>query len=968
MHTCFVFTLKMMEVDEPVVIRNPAVHSVTSNSFHRKTKTGKIIKIVRERYLRKDIPCGKRSCNGCGVLAPVSLSSFDDQARCGLSSLVTSRHLIIPDTETALSQIDVLEDPEFGNDAVILQTVLSEVRTKNLKTFSRLRALINTDSRRFKVFSNEFHFETYVNRRAGESGLDYSRRLVRVAHEWYNRHSKDFPVILLSTQATGENILDFTGYVKSLKASNKLVDKLAVIDQSSDEDPKELRFRYPEHLPESALLGGVKNGSLYSGRYRTSRSNYLEGFITINKNGMEIEVLIQGRMNINRAVDGDTIAIELLPESQWVTASDVVLEPGQEEDDEETVSEKINLGTEAGVKRITGKVVGIIRRNWKSYCGSLKKRTLDLPKSMTFTTHLFVPKVPKIPLVRIESRQLDVIENQRIVVAIDSWPRDSKYPKGHYVRSLGLIGDKDAEREALLLENDVPYHNFSQSVLKCLPTNPDSWKISPEEYNQRSDFRDYFICSVDPPGCTDIDDALHCRELENGDYEIGVHIADVSYFVKPNTALDIEAASRGTTVYLVDKRIDMIPTVLSSNLCSLKGGVERLTFSVIWVMDKKTAEIKETVFKRSIIKSKAALTYAEAQAKIDSTSNDQLTSGLRRLNDMAKILKAQRLSKGALVLASAGEIKFIEVESETHENITEIQTKKMLDTNSMVEEFMLLANISVAEKIHAEFPELALLRRHPQPSVADFEQVLVAAKARGFEIDAKTGKDLSRTLDLAKDNKNPYFNTMLRMLTTRCMTPAEYFCSGSLDSNLHLKHFGLAADIYTHFTSPIRRYADLVVHRLLAFAIGSSQLDTLLLNKNKIQSLCDNINYRHKNAQYASRASNKLHTIEFIKSSKKLLEESAYIFQVKRNALEIFIPNLALELSYFTTQSEWIYDPMELKQTHVSTGIDLKVFDPINIHLGVVDKSNEYRRGNEHIDIRIIKPAIDEPLSKKPKK
>lgn len=957
-----------MEVDEPAAIQNPAIHSVTSNSFHRKTKTGKIIKIVRERYLRKDITCGKRSCNGCRVIGPVSRSAFDDEARNGLSGLVPSRHLVIPDVDTVISQIDVLEDPEFGNDVVILQTVVSEVRTKNLKTFSRLRTLITTESRRFNVFSNEFHFETYVNRKAGESGIDYSRRLVQVAHEWFNRHSKDFPVVLLSTKATGDNSLNFTDYVKSLKTCNKLVDKLAVIDQSKDDDPKELRFLYPEHLAESSVLGGVKKGKFYSGRYRTSRSNYLEGSVTINKDGIETEVLIQGRMNINRAVDGDTIAIELLPESLWVSATDVVLEPGIEEDDEEMAGEKANLETEVGVKRITGKVVGIIRRNWKSYCGSLKKRSLDLPKSMTFTTHLFVPKVPKIPLVRIESRQLDLIENQRIVVAIDSWPRDSKYPKGHYVRSLGQIGDKDAEREALLLEHDVPYHSFSQNVLKCLPMDPDNWKITPEEYKKRDDLRDYFVCSVDPPGCTDIDDALHCRELENGDYEIGVHIADVSYFVKPNTALDLEASSRGTTVYLVDKRIDMIPTVLSSNLCSLKGGVERLTFSVIWIMDNNTAEIKDTVFKRSVIKSKAALTYAEAQAKIDSSSNDELTKGLRRLNEMAKILKSQRLGKGALVLANAGEIKFIEVESETHENITEIQTKKMLDTNSMVEEFMLLANISVAEKIHAEFPELALLRRHPQPTVADFEQVLLAAKARGFEINASTGKDLSRTLNLAKDSKNPYFNTMLRMLTTRCMTPAEYFCSGSLDSNLHLKHFGLAADIYTHFTSPIRRYADLVVHRLLAFAIGSSQLDTLLLNKNKIQSLCDNINYRHKNAQYASRASNKLHTIEFIKGSKKLLEESAYIFQVKRNALEIFIPSLALELSYFTTSSDWVYDPMELKQTHSPTGMELKVFDPITIHLGVVDKSNEFRRGNEHIDIRIIKPTIDEPLARNSKK
>ena len=922
----------MMEIDEPAIVQSSAIHSVTSDSFHRKTKTGKIIKIVRERYLRTDISCGKRSCDVCLEVGSKLRSAFDEDARLGSSQLVPSRHLLIPDINAIVSQIDVFEDPEFGNDVVILETVLNEVRSKNLKTFSRLRSLISTESRRFNVFSNEFHYETYSARKAGEAATDYCSRLIKIAHEWYNNHSKNVPVILLasrkedSSSENSKNCINFVDYVKSLKTGNKLIDKLALADETKG-DRKELRFLYPEHVSMNTMLGGIKKGSLFSGRYRTSRGNYLEGSISVTKDGSEMEVLIQGRMNINRAVDGDTVAIQLLPEKEWVSASDVLLEPGQEEEGTADV-EREELGTEVGARRPTGKVVGIIRRNWRSYCGSLKRRDLDLPKSMMFTSHLFVPKVPKIPLVRIESRQLDVIENQRIVVAIDSWPRDSKYPKGHYVRSLGPIGDKDAEREALLLEHDVPYQNFSQNVLKCLPSDPDSWRIPDEEYAKRRDLREYFICSVDPPGCTDIDDALHCRELESGDYEVGVHIADVSYFVKPNTALDLEAASRGTTVYLVDKRIDMIPPVLSSNLCSLRGGEERLTFSVMWTMDKNTAEIKDTKFTRSVIKSKAAMTYAEAQARIDSSSKDELTQGLRRLNSMAKMLKAQRLGKGALVLANAGEIKFIEVESETHENITEIETKKMMDTNSMVEEFMLLANISVAEKIHAEFPELALLRRHPQPSVADFDQVLLAAKARGFEINASSGKDLSRTLEMAKDGKNPFFNTMLRMLTTRCMTPAEYFCSGSLDSTLHLKHFGLAADIYTHFTSPIRRYADLVVHRLLAFAIGSTHLDTLLLNKNKIQSLCDNINYRHKNAQYASRASNKLHTIEFIKSSKTLLEESAYIFQVKRNALEIFIPRLALELSYFTNTSQWSYDPMELMQTHLPTNIRLKDLRP----------------------------------------
>ncbi|KAK4337208.1 hypothetical protein RND71_043307 [Anisodus tanguticus] len=315
---------------------------------------------------------------------------------------------------------------------------------------------------------------------------------------------------------------------------------------------------------------------------------------------------------------------------------------------------------------------------------------------MLLTSHLFVPAEKKIPFIRIETRQYHNLKNQRIIVAIDSWPRDSKFPKGHYVRALGNIGDKEVENELVFLEHDIPYLDFTKSVLNCLP-DPDSWRIPDEEYSKRLDLRDYNICSVDPPGCTDIDDALHYKELGNNLVEIGVHIADVSYFVKPNTAIDLEASSRGTTVYLVNKRINMIPEVLSSNLCSLIANEERLTFSVIWVINKQNAEIVESKFHKTIIKSKGAFTYAEAQLRIDSKNlNDDITLSLRGLNEIAKKLRKKRIDNGAIVLANMGELRFVEVESETHDNVLQIENKELKETNSMIEEFMLLANIEFA--------------------------------------------------------------------------------------------------------------------------------------------------------------------------------------------------------------------------------------------------------------------------------
>lgn len=218
------------------------------------------------------------------------------------------------------------------------------------------------------------------------------------------------------------------------------------------------------------------------------------------------------------------------------------------------------------------------------------------------------------------------------------------------------------ENEVILLEHDVPHSQFSEEVLSCLPKLP--WLITEEVdseflYTQicfcnfafqdekvRVDLRGIDICSVDPPGCTDIDDALHCRPISDDKLEVGVHIADVSHFIRPYTALDTEAASRSTTVYLVNKRIDMVPDLLSSNLCSLRGGEERFAFSCIWEMDHN-ANILNTKFHKSIIKSKRAMTYEEAQLTIDDkTQTGSLAESLRNLNKLAKFLKKRRMDNG----------------------------------------------------------------------------------------------------------------------------------------------------------------------------------------------------------------------------------------------------------------------------------------------------------------------------------
>lgn len=728
---------------------------------------------------------------------------------------------------------------------------------------------------------------------------------------------------------------------------------------------EDTKFQYPKHLTPEDVQKGIEEGKLLRGKFHANRDNNLEGFVPVNIDGEDVHVLIQGRECLNRAIHDDEVVIELLPRSEWKSKYDVVLPPTADteaaEDEVVDITKRLQTINRSHHLKPTAKVVAIAKRIWRQYTGILiRHKSSTLGRAVTTTRCLFSPGDRRIPIIRIETRQYETLKDQRLLVAIDSWPRASRYPQGHYVKSLGNIGDKETENQVLLLEHDVPHHGFTDAVLSCLPPDGPEWQIPKEELENRVDLRSLMVCSVDPPGCTDIDDALHYRDLDKDTCEVGVHIADVSYFVKSDTAMDREAANRGTTVYLSDKRIDMIPGLLSSNLCSLIEHQDRLAFSAIWKVRKNDAEVLDVAFMRSIINSKASLTYEKAQEMIDDKSNNNpLNKNLRGLNNLAKKMKQRRLDRGALVLARADEIRFIEVESETHDRDSslEIQHKRMVETNSMVEEFMLLANISVANKLLEVYPEQALLRRHPKPSKTNFEDLVESAKVKGFEIRPDDGKSLSESLDKAVLKSDYYFNLMLRMIATRCMTPAGYFCSGYYDPKaISFSHFGLAADLYTHFTSPIRRYADLLVHRLLASAIGTSVLDKNLRNKNSIQVMCDQINYRHRMAQLASRASARLHTVLYIKSKRQLFED-AYVFFVRQNAIQILVPTIAFEYTYFLQPpDEWRYG-VDKTQTHVPSNVTLKQFDKLKVYVSISSKDD--LRFSDKIQVKIIQPPID---------
>ncbi|UYV79579.1 DIS3 [Cordylochernes scorpioides] len=769
------------------------------------------------------------------------------------------------------------------------------------------------------------------------------------------------------------------------------------------------KILYPEHLPLAELLRGIRAGKYHQGKFQASRTNYLEGFVFLSsgadskmdteEEGSQDSVLIQGRLHLNRAVHDDLVAVELLPKEQWSSPSELVLEATEVEEEVAGKEDKILQSSKGSKKMTTAKVVGIVKRNWRPYCGMLQSTALK-----DATRHLFIPSERRITKVRIETRQAERLASQRLVVAIDRWPRDSYYPRGHYVRALGPVGERNTENEVLLLEHDIPHDPFSPAVLACLPS-PD-WKVTPEkcwdswlnlyiftlscepsqpfylgptrqtqhlevnllfvwyqDEKVRRDLRHIAICSVDPPGCTDIDDALHCCPLDNGNYNLDLDFSE--YILEPNPS-STETFScysatlvkqRGDIVAAV-QRIDMVPDLLSSNLCSLRGNEERFAFSVLWEMTPD-AQIVSTTFGKSIIRSRAALTYGEAQMRIDDvTMNDDVTLGLRGLNRLAKIMKRRRIDNGALTLASS-EVRF-SLDSETHDPI-DVESKKLLETNSMVEEFMLQANISVALHIHREFPECALLRRHPQPPLANFEPLTKAGGSKNFEIKVSSGKELADSLDAAVLPEHPYFNVMLRMVATRCMTQALYFSSGT-QTQPEFFHYGLAVPFYTHFTSPIRRYADVIVHRMLAASIGADTTYPQLVNKRKIQDICNNLNYRHKNAQYAGRSSVALYTQIYFKE--KPHEEEGYVLFVKENALQVLVPKYGLESTLYLSQpgqpSPFCYNEKENTQT--IRDIVIRQFDPVTISLSV-DDSNLQR---QKLRMELIKPEIPELKDSQP--
>lgn len=504
---------------------------------------------------------------------------------------------------------------------------------------------------------------------------------------------------------------------------------------------------------------------------------------------------------------------------------------------------KVALCAKRKKHQLEAQVIEILEHASETFVGVLKvskNYAFLLTETSTLANDIFIPK----------DKLKGGKNGDKAIVRITEWPEEAKNPFGEVIDILGKAGDNTTEMHAILAEYGLPYV-YPQAVETAAEKL--SADITPEDYAEREDFRDVVTFTIDPKDAKDFDDALSIRTLKPGLWEVGVHIADVSHYVKEGSIIDKEAAKRATSVYLVDRTIPMLPERLCNFICSLRPDEEKLAYSVIFEMNEK-AEVKNYRIRHTVIKSNRRFTYEEAQQIIETGEGDYKEEVLQ-LNRLAQILREKRMAAGSINFDRC-EVKF-EID-ETGKPLS-VYFKVSKEANKLIEEFMLLANKTVAEYVGKvtknKKPKVLPYRIHdlPDPDKLDNLNQFIARfgyKIRTGGSKAEVSKSINHLLGEIEGKKE---QNLIETVSLRAMQKARY-------SIYNIGHYGLAFDYYTHFTSPIRRYPDLMVHRLLTRYLAggrSAQAD-------KYETLCEHSSAMEQTAASAERASVKYKQVEFM--------------------------------------------------------------------------------------------------------
>lgn len=581
----------------------------------------------------------------------------------------------------------------------------------------------------------------------------------------------------------------------------------------AEHDQRKLISGVLEELVQSGQLVEFERG-----KYKLKvRGGHIIGTVQMTRSGaayiitdeVKEDVYINNR-NVNRALNGDKVKVYLYAHRE-----------GQ---------------------RLMGEIVEILEQRERTFVGTIERSS---------GYYFLIPDNRDMPYdIFIHPRNLKgAEEGQKVVARITDWPPSAKNPFGEVVDVLGKAGLHETETHAILAEFELPY-KFPEKVLIQADEVPGD--ITDTEIKSRRDFREVTTFTIDPADAKDFDDALSISRLPGGNWEIGVHIADVSHYVKPFSEIDKEAFARGTSVYLVDRVVPMLPERLSNDLCSLKPHQDRLCYAAVFEMNDK-AEVLTQWFGRTIIHSDHRFSYEEAQQIIE-TGEGELSGEMLQFHKLATILRANRFKQGSFSFERA-EVKFY---IDENGKPTGVYFKEAKESNWLIEEFMLLANKKVAERIgkvkQGQHARTFVYRIHDRPNAEKLISFSNFVHQFGYSVKTASHKSIAESMNrMLTDIRGKNEQYIIESLAIRTMAKAKY-------SSQNIGHYGLSFEHYTHFTSPIRRYPDLMVHRLLDKYLQNEPSE----NQQKIEGMCVQSSQMEERAVNAERASVKYKQVEFL--------------------------------------------------------------------------------------------------------